>query len=209
MKILAWVVFGLFAISIGLYPIVYLLTDMTQEGLLSSKSPHLLGQDLYMPTFYLHISFGGIALLTGWTQFSKRLRNRNLTVHRWLGKTYVIVVLISGLAGFHIAMYATGGITSSLGFLGLAIAWLFTTIRAFQFIQRKQIDLHQQWMIRSYALTFAAVTLRIWIPLFQIVGMEFLFAYRIIAWFCWVPNLVVAELIVHSLKKGKRLQTSN
>jgi hypothetical protein len=65
-------------------------------------------------------------------------------------------------------------------------------------------------MIRSYALCFAAVTLRIWLPLFQFaLGLEFIFAYRIIAWLCWVPNLVVAELIVRSLKmKRERIVVS-
>jgi hypothetical protein len=52
-------------------------------------------------------------------------------------------------------------------------------------------------MIRSYALTFAAVTLRIWLPLFQNgFGMEFISAYVIIAWLCWVPNLLWAEWYV-------------
>jgi hypothetical protein len=110
--------------------------------------------------------------------------------------------MLSGLAGFHIAMYANGGIVSVLGFCGLAISWLFCTTVAFQHIRRKDYGRHQLWMIRSYALTFAAVTLRVWLPLFQIVlGLEFLTAYQVIAWFCWVPNLIVAELIINSIKK--------
>ena len=59
------------------------------------------------------------------------------------------------------------------------------------------IESHRQWMIRSYALAFAAVTLRIYMPFMQaVLGMEFLDAYLIVAWMCWVPNLLVAELIV-------------
>ncbi len=51
-------------------------------------------------------------------------------------------------------------------------------------------------MIRSYALTFAAVTLRIYLPLSQIAGMPFDPAYQTISWLCWVPNLIVAEWII-------------
>jgi hypothetical protein len=121
----------------------------------------------------------------------------------------LIAVLLSGTAGLYIAYYATGGLIAVLGFSGLAIGWVFTTSRAYSSIRNSNIDQHQYWMIRSYALCFAAVTLRIWIPLFQVaLGMEFIHAYRIIAWLCWVPNLVVAELIVRSLRSKRSVAFS-
>jgi hypothetical protein len=48
-------------------------------------------------------------------------------------------------------------------------------------------------MIRNFALTFAAVTLRLYLPPVLIVGLPFAMSYAIIAWLCWVPNLLVAE----------------
>ena len=53
-------------------------------------------------------------------------------------------------------------------------------------------------MIRNYSLTFGAVTLRIWLPLFIVLfGIErFEFSYAIIAWLAWVPNLILAELFI-------------
>jgi len=49
-------------------------------------------------------------------------------------------------------------------------------------------------------LTFAAVTLRIWLPLFQYgFGMDFVTAYVIIAWLCWVPNIIWAQWKVKRL----------
>jgi hypothetical protein len=57
-------------------------------------------------------------------------------------------------------------------------------------------------MIRSYALTFAAVTLRIWLPfLIGILGLTFIEAYKIVAWLSWIPNILVAELIISRIKK--------
>jgi hypothetical protein len=51
-------------------------------------------------------------------------------------------------------------------------------------------------MTRNFALTFAAVTLRIWVPASFVSGIPLAVAYPIIAWLCWVPNLLVAELIL-------------
>jgi hypothetical protein len=88
-----------------------------------------------------------------------------------------------------------------LGFSGLAVAWLFCTLKAYRSICQFEIEKHQQWMIRSYALTFAAVTLRLWIPLFQIfTPLDFISSYKIIAWLCWVPNLILVEWMVRKVK---------
>ena len=104
--------------------------------------------------------------------------------------------LISGVAGLYLAFFATGGLLASLGFGGLALSWLFSTTKAFLLIREKKINEHEDWMTRSYALTFAAVTLRIWLPLSQILQLPFIPAYIAISWLCWVPNLMVAEWIV-------------
>jgi uncharacterized membrane protein len=191
-----WFLFAFLAVSVGLYPLLYFFMDESQ-GLLSSKSPEILESTIWNIAFRLHIFPGGIALLTGWSQFNSKLRTTRLSLHRTLGKIYVAAVLISGLAGLYIAFYATGGMVSQWGFGLLAVAWLTTTAMAFSKIKAMDLDAHQQWMIRSYALAFAAVTLRIHLPFMQVVmGMDFIDAYRIVAWLCWVPNLLVAELIV-------------
>jgi len=208
MKKVGWGVFVFFAVAIGCYPLAYLIFDMTQ-GLLSSKPQEVLNNTIWKLQFYQHILLGGIALLTGWSQFNKTWRVKYVRAHRTVGKIYLIAVLFSGIAGLYIAFFATGGIISSLGFGSLAVAWLFTSINAYFSIRKKEIDYHEQWMIRSYALTFAAVMLRIWLPTFQIVlGMNFIDAYQIIAWFCWVPNVLVAEWIVRA-KRRKLMAISN
>ncbi|NJN41788.1 MAG: DUF2306 domain-containing protein [Flammeovirgaceae bacterium] len=194
-----WIVFAFFAIGVGLYPIAYLLTD-AKIGILNSKTDELLNDAVWNWAFYQHILFGGMALLTGWSQFSKKIRAKNLNFHRTLGKFYVTVCLISGIAGLYLAFHATGGIVAKLGFGGLAVSWLVSTFIAFRAIRARRIDDHQAWMIRSYALTFAAVTLRIWLPMSQIAGIEFIEAYRVIAWLCWVPNLIFAEWLINRLK---------
>jgi uncharacterized membrane protein len=208
MRTFAWIVFIFFTVFVGLYPFSYFVFDMS-GGFPATKGQELLQSRIWNAAFYTHIFFGGIAMLAGFTQFSKKLRNRMLTLHRTFGKIYLVSVGISGITGLYIAMFASGGIISITGFSGLAIGWLVTSFVAYSAIRKVDIDKHQRWMIRSYALCFAAVTLRIYIPLFQIVlGMEFISAYRIIAWVCWVPNLLVAELIIRNLKRKKTPATA-
>ncbi|MGZ3765153.1 MAG: DUF2306 domain-containing protein [Mucilaginibacter sp.] len=196
-KYLPWIAFAFFAIAVGLYPLAYYLFDMHDKGLLASKTKELLENTIWHTAFYVHITFGGIALLTGWTQFSTRLRDRYLNTHRQVGKVYVSSVMLSSLAGFYIALSASGGITSTLGFGALATLWFFTIVKAYTTILKKEIKQHENWMIRNYALTFAAVTLRLYLPISQAaLHMEFITAYRIISWLCWIPNIIIAEIIV-------------
>jgi hypothetical protein len=186
-----WFVFATAAISIGLYPLIYFIIDR-EFGLLASKSDALLANVIWNIGFYGHILFGGLALLVGWIQFHKKFRNSNLQRHRIIGKIYMIAVIISGTCGVYIGFYATGGIITSIGFICLGVLWLFTTYKAYWAAKSNDIDLHQGFMIYSYALCFAAVTLRIWLPTLTYLFGDFTIAYRIVAWLCWVPNLAFA-----------------
>ncbi len=115
--------------------------------------------------FLLSYSFRRLAMLTGWTQFSSRIRNKYIKVHRTLGKTYVTCAIMSGLAALYLSVYSTAGLITHLGFGILAILWIYcTTHTYFSIVIKGDTDMHQRWMIRSYALCFAAVTLRIWLP---------------------------------------------
>ncbi len=194
-----WILMVVLAIVIGLYPSIYFIIDR-KFGLLSSKSIELLTNTFWNIGFYTHILLGGLALLIGWTQFSSKIRDKNLTLHKRIGKLYIISVIFSSIAGICIGFFATGGVLSSLGFISLGIIWFSTTIMAFVHIKNKQIAKHQKMMVYSYAACFAAVTLRVWLPLLIIIFGDFITAYIIVAWLCWVPNLFVANLITKRIK---------
>lgn len=198
----AWVVFALLAIAIGSYPLLYFLSS-GDFGLLAGKPVEISSNQIWRIAFYGHIIFGGLALLTGWSQFSKKLRSRKLNLHRNLGKIYVVAVLISGSCGVYIGFFADGGLIPALGFICLGMIWLYTTLRAYMAIRKKDLSLHQGMMIYSYAACFAAVTLRIWMPILIMVTGQFLISYRIVAWLCWIPNMIFAHLWVR--RKGLTL----
>ena len=145
MKRVLWIVFAALAVGVGVYPALYIVTDMS-GALLSTKSLELLEQLAWNIAFYTHIVAGGIALLTGWSQFLTGRRSRYFKHHRVLGTIYVAACLLSGVVAF--------------------------------------------------SLAFAAVTLRIYLPLAQAAGIPFAVSYPIISFLCWVPNLLVAELLL-------------
>lgn len=195
MKKASWILFGFLATFVGMYPIIYFIIDR-RFGLLSSKSVELLSDNLWNIAFYGHITLGGLALLIGWLQFSPKIRRINPDRHRTIGKIYVISVLISGTCGVYIGMYATGGLICQIGFISSAIFWLTTTIIGFKSIMDHNIEKHRNFMLYSYAVCFSAVTLRIWLPLLEIVTGDFIYAYRIIAYISWIPNIIVAYYFI-------------
>lgn len=165
--------------------------------MLGEKESELLASSLWNTAFYTHVLFGGVSLIVGWPQFSQRLRRKRIQLHRNLGKVYLGAVALGGLAGLYIAIYALGGTVAQLGFGALALGWLFCTWKAYTNIRSKEIQQHRYWMLRSYALCWAAVTLRLWLPIFEIfTDLTFPGAYRIIAWLCWIPNLILAEFLI-------------
>ena len=188
----------IFAIIIGLYPLLYYFADWSQVGLTSTKGD-LIYNFYWKMAFYTHITGGGIALIIGWIQFSGKIRRTRLALHRSIGITYITAILFGGLAGFYLAMHANGGVMNDLGFALLAIAWLGTTFMAYRKARQHKFEAHKNWMIRSYAVTFAAVTLRLWMPVLIIgVGLSEPAAYAMVAWLCWIPNIFVGELIVRT-----------
>ncbi len=146
---------------------------------------------------YTHIFASVIALVLGPFQFHARLRNTHRFLHRLTGRIYLgIGVLVGGLSGLYISTFAFGGVAAKLGFAALAVCWLYSGARAITAIRRGAVDEHRRWMTRNFALTLAAVSLRIYLPISMISGIPFETAYPVIAWLAWVPNLLLAEWIV-------------
>jgi uncharacterized membrane protein len=140
-----------------------------------------------------HAFGGAIAALIGPFQLITRLRTAWPRVHVWMGRTYLLAVLAGGLAGLYFAPTSTAGTVGRVGFTTLAVFWLFSGTRAYLAIRRGDVQQHRRWMLRNYALTFGAATLRIELPLLIIGGLSFPAAYTLVAWISWVPNWLAVE----------------
>lgn len=155
------------------------------------------------PWLAIHAGLAATALLVGPVQFVPRLRAARPKLHRWLGRIYVFACLFAGAAGLPLAWGSNAGPVAQLGFSVLAIAWIVCTSQAWRMAVGRRAVEHRRWMVRSFALTFAAVTLRLYLPIAPLLGYEFVDGYRIIAWMCWMPNLFVAELYLNRDRVGK------
>ncbi len=149
-------------------------------------------------SFYLHISGALVALAVGSVQFWPWLRKRHLKLHKVLGKLYALGIAIAAPAGLYMAVFARGGIFAQIGFVCMDLAWIYTTYRGVHaIIVEKNVAVHRDWITRSYAVTFAAVTLRLWVPVLSLgLGMTETEVLSLTPWLSWVPNLIVAELIL-------------
>ncbi|MGD8189395.1 DUF2306 domain-containing protein [Brevibacillus ginsengisoli] len=196
-KIIRALIF-IFAFSIAGYVIV-------QYGVLRASDAGLVAFKLQTPDFqlkpwvyvlYVHIVTAMLALIIGPFQIFLKPSKERKRQHRLLGYGYIISITVSGIVSLYLSLFATGGWIAELGFIALDILWVVATFTALGKIMIKDLRSHKAWMLRSYALTFAAVTLRIWLaPLVLLFG-NFEVGYRVVAWLCWVPNLLVIEAVI-------------
>jgi len=200
--------FLLFFLTFGVGIVSMRFLDFEVKEILLGKGD-LVESKIYLFFFYLHIIPGIVALMTGPFQFVPYLRKHFLKAHRNIGKTYVLACMTAGIAGFVIAYFAMGGWIATIGFMSMAATWLYCTSKAWTSIRKKDIPRHQAWMIRSFSVTLAAVTLRLWIPIFlNGFGMEFIPSYVIISWLSWVPNIFVANWIIKKQNISGTFQTA-
>lgn len=179
-------------VTLGVVLVSYRFLALGLENAFPGMLEHITQRRL---AFILHISASPIALGLGLFQFLPKLRAKRPAIHRWTGRLYVATVLIGGLAGLILAVGSLERPVAAFGFGILAVIWLGITGQAIRMAMAGRIVEHRRWMIRSYALTFAAVTLRLFLPLFFIFGeMDYAEASNYVAWISWVLNLIIAEL---------------
>ena len=140
----------------------------------------------------LHALGGSVVLAAGLLQLNGALRRRFPLAHRGMGWLYAAAAALAGTAGVYMAAYSAGGVVTHVGFGLLGVATLGATARAVQLAIARDLAAHRRWMIRSYALFLAAVTLRVELPLLA-AALGSVAAYQVVSWLCWVPNAAAAE----------------
>lgn len=143
----------------------------------------------------IHVAASLVALALGPWQFIPALRRRK-ALHRGLGFVYFLAVFVGGVSGFFTAFIAQGGLISRVGFVVLSVLWIISAIAALRAIKRGDYHSHEAWAIRSFALTSAAVTIRLQLGAGFASGQRFEDFYWMLSWTCWIPNLLVAEWLI-------------
>lgn len=190
---IAWWFAAVFALAISAYSLRY--TFLGERAYGPDFAPSFRARPL---TVMAHTLFGPIALTLGLVNLLPAMRQRRRwPVHRWLGRIYLISSIVLGLAGLSLSFHAAGGVGPRTAFGLLALAVLGTSLMGYRSIRVRDVRHHREWMLRSYALIFAAVTLRIWMPILIIANHgQFVPAYRWTAWLCWVPNVLFVEWMI-------------
>ncbi len=156
-----------------------------------------LGLDVSIVALSFHAVVGGLALLTGPFQFLERIRTARPKLHRGLGRLHVAAALGTGLSGFFVAGFAEGGLTGRLGFAALGALTTTCGLVGLRLALGRRFDDHRVWMMRSFALLLAAVSLRLQIPaLFALLDGDETMVFAVVGWSCWVPNLLVVEWMI-------------
>ncbi len=183
----------------------------TDVGFLRIKQ-HYIHIDQWRIAFFIHVYASMWVLFAGFTQFSKAIQRNQPKLHRTLGYIYVVdVLLITGPAGLLMGFYANGGLWSRIAFVLLAVLWIYFTAMALIKARQKNFKAHRNYMIRSYALTLSAITLRAWkYAITNTVTLPPMDVYRVVAWVGWVGNLVVAEWLIfrHTQKQVYKKRSS-
>lgn len=184
---LAWTAVALLSLGIAAYSARYLLHPPTTPR-------QALGNPHGVPWLVIHVAGSVVALVFGSLQFIPALRRGARPPHRWTGRVYVLGCLIGGGAGLILAFGSWAGPIATAGFSSLAVLWIAVNILGWRAAVHGRLAEHRRWMIRSWALTLAAVTLRLYLPLVMILELPLPHWYRAISFLAWVPNLVAAEL---------------
>ena len=176
----------------------------TDTGFLKFKQGYI-NIPVWRLAFYTHVFSSIFALFAGFTQFSDHILKKYRKIHRLIGRIYVWDILVINFpAGMIMAVYANGHIPSKIAFIMLDILWFFFTYKGVAAVRKGNIKEHKQYMIRSYALTFSAITLRTWkLILSRSFNIDPLHLYMIDAWMGFVPNLLLAEWLIR--RKSKKV----
>lgn len=202
-----WSLLAALAVGIAVFAVQPYLTGDPSL----SKIPLNSEVALHYLSIVIHGVPGGLALLLGPFQFSAKLRARYPKWHRVSGRIYMICIVLATAAALFAATVSVSGFPAQVGFYLLSAAWLYTLYQGFRTIRRGDVRGHRVWMIRNYALTFAAVSLRLFLVLGLVAEaylgtVNFGDIYTASVWGSVLVNALVAEyFIVHRtlLRRGR------
>jgi len=145
---------------------------------------------------YAHIVPGVVYLLLAPFQISRRFRNGHLDLHRWLGRILVPTGLVTGvfavIFGF---FFSFGGFAEASASMIFGIYFITALLVAYRSVRAGDTVRHRRWMIRAFAVGLAVGTIRLWIGLFEGLGLlDFEDAFGLAFWLAFVMHAAAAEV---------------
>ena len=168
------------------------------QDFLGTKTDAVLAKPFFQVSFYIHIASSWVVMTTGALQIIPALYRRWPGVHRWLGRIYVLSILVLACpSGLGLAIYANGGLAARVGFSLQCVVWWFLTFQAWHYARQQHWEKHANAMLRSLAVTTAAMSLRTESYfMYYYLGTKPIETYLTVTWLSWVGNLFVAEILI-------------
>ncbi|GAA4365456.1 DUF2306 domain-containing protein [Hymenobacter saemangeumensis] len=165
---------------------------------LSTKSEETNDHPVFRLGFYVHITSSLVVLLAGLLQFIPFLAAKGPQLHRRLGKVYIVGILgLAAPSGLILAYFANGGLVSQVGFTLQCLVWWLCTWKAYRAARQRHWPMHVDWMLRSFAVTLAALALRSESYLmYYLLETKPIETYLTVTWLSWVGNLILMEILL-------------
>lgn len=198
-QLLAFLAVGIFSVLILSKVLLYLSFE---KGILflTTKSDATNDNGLFRYGFYVHITSSLWVLIAGLLQLVPALYRWRPKLHRTLGKIYVVSILaLAAPSGLILAGFANGGLAAKVGFAMQGVVWWLATWQAYRMARQRRWLPHAEWMLRAYAITLAAMSLRLEsYGLHHFLHTKPIETYLTVTWLSWTGNLLLAEVLVQA-----------
>jgi uncharacterized membrane protein len=137
------------------------------------------------------------ALILGPMQFSDRLRQRYVRLHRIVGRIYIAGTFIAAPMGVYVQYLdeKTGfSRTFTIETMIQGGLWMLTTGIALAFILKGKVQQHRQWMTRSFG-TGPLIFLEARVIL-GLTGVDSPAGIETVVWICTASSIFVADLVL-------------
>lgn len=154
---------------------------------------------------YLHIILGAVLYILGPVQFIDSVRRNHRNLHKLSGYIFIVSLLVSGIASIYMGVkFPVGGSQETTSTLIFATIMMFSVCRALYMVLEGNIELHKEWMIRSYMIALGPATMHMVIPMFiQIGGKGIGEALALSLWIGFVLHLILAEVWISGIRRSK------
>lgn len=194
--------------AIGLSVVIMLLSGTIRMVEMTQNPPSTDVLDVryvqHMLVAFVHIVPGLLFLSLAPLQFITRIRRRHISFHRGLGRVLASCALISGVfalvVGFRLPAF--GGIATQSATVFFGVIFLFSLVKAIWHIRRKEVRLHREWMIRTFALAMGVASIRVFLGLFTgLADFSLEEVFGTTFWLGFSVNLLAAEVWINQTRR--------
>jgi hypothetical protein len=153
-------------------------------------------EQVWLGALKVHVVAAAFALPGCLVLMSNRVLARAPRVHRWAGRATAAVVLLALVpSGSYLALFAKGGIPSTVGFLLSGAIVAGAMVQAVREARARRFAAHRRLVLHVLAQLSVAVTSRAMLVGFDAIGFDPERAYLVALWLPVVASALAVELI--------------